>query len=66
MQTRGVHRVKNESGVSDGVWITDGFNAFEVPEAMYIEHEYSPTLTTLPWSTAHLEPDAVKPRGPPT
>jgi hypothetical protein len=47
----GVFRIKNE-GLENGVWVTAGKVAVEVPESRYRRDRHSPAVDTLPWGKA--------------
>jgi hypothetical protein len=44
----GTHRIRNEN-TEDGVWVTDGKIALEIPEWRYISRGYTPPIDELPW-----------------
>jgi hypothetical protein len=47
----GVFRIKNE-GLENGVWVTAGKIAVEIPESRYRRGWYSPPIEILPWGKA--------------
>jgi len=49
--TTGVFRIKNESH-ENGVWVTAGKIALEIPESRYRRSWNSPPVEALPWGKA--------------
>jgi hypothetical protein len=59
--TRGIHRVRNEPPLENGVWVSDGANTQEMRESTYQRRGYEPPLETLPWDTAKPAGHAARP-----